>query len=444
VIFTGHERTVNVKKNIMASFFVRGIAIITGFISVPLTLGYINNTEYGIWITMNTLVAWFSYFDIGIGNGLKNKLIVAFANKNLSLARQYISTAYFFIFLIVLLFIAIFYSVVHFISFEKLLNIQSSTGMKLGTVMAIIFFTFCIQFLLNLINTILFAEQHQYLSSPFDIAGNILNLLLIYILIKTTQGSLVLLALSMAFKTLLVFSISNIYFFKTRYRALVPSIKYFNFALRKDLLSLGIKFFVIQISFVIIYQTTNIMISNLFGPEEVTPYSISYKLFSIIPMLFFIICSPFWTAFGDSYAKKDFQWIKRSISKLNQVWLLFALINTVLLIFSNFIFKIWIGNKVHIPFIISLIISANNIVTIWLTIYVNFINGTGKVHLQFLIAIISCVLFIPCAYYLAKSLNLGIIGLLLTSLIFNLLAIIYIPLQYKKLMTENAKGIWLK
>ena len=75
----GNKRTLRAKKNITVSFISKAISILIGFIIVPLTLSYIGEVEYGIWLTIASIISWFSFFDIGLGNGLRNKLAEALA-----------------------------------------------------------------------------------------------------------------------------------------------------------------------------------------------------------------------------------------------------------------------------------------------------------------------------------------------------------------------------
>lgn len=69
----GHERSIKAKKNILASFIIKGLSIAISLVLVPLTINYINPTQYGIWLTLSSIVAWFSFFDIGLTQGLRNK-----------------------------------------------------------------------------------------------------------------------------------------------------------------------------------------------------------------------------------------------------------------------------------------------------------------------------------------------------------------------------------
>src|SRR5438876_10388425 len=76
----GHERTIRIKKNIFSSFLLKSASIFIGMIMVPMTINYVNPTQYGIWLTLSSMISWFSFFDIGLGNGLKNKLAAANAS----------------------------------------------------------------------------------------------------------------------------------------------------------------------------------------------------------------------------------------------------------------------------------------------------------------------------------------------------------------------------
>ena len=93
-ITSGNERSVKAKKNIIASFLNKGVAIIISLLIVPITINYLNSEQYGIWLTLSSTVAWIAYFDIGLGHGFRNKFAEAKANGDLILARKYVSTTY--------------------------------------------------------------------------------------------------------------------------------------------------------------------------------------------------------------------------------------------------------------------------------------------------------------------------------------------------------------
>ena len=67
--FKGNQRSVMAKKNVLASMLIKGADVVIYLLLVPLTLGYLNAYEYGIWLTLSSILTWINSFDIGLGNG---------------------------------------------------------------------------------------------------------------------------------------------------------------------------------------------------------------------------------------------------------------------------------------------------------------------------------------------------------------------------------------
>ena len=93
-IFSGDSRTALVKKNIAGSFLIKGWNSLVQLLLVPATLQCLSQYEYGIWLTISSILLWIDQFDIGLGNGLRNKLAESLANKDFNTARKLISTTF--------------------------------------------------------------------------------------------------------------------------------------------------------------------------------------------------------------------------------------------------------------------------------------------------------------------------------------------------------------
>ena len=122
----GHDRTVKAKKNIIASVFLKGTSIVIGFLMVRITLNYLDQTKYGIWLTVSSITAWISFFNMGLGGGLKNRLAVAFAKNDYELGKTYVSTTYA-ILTIIISIVAIFFFVFNvYLDWSEILNTEKS------------------------------------------------------------------------------------------------------------------------------------------------------------------------------------------------------------------------------------------------------------------------------------------------------------------------------
>ena len=62
------------RNNILLSGMLKFVGLATSFLIVPVTLHYLDNEPYGIWMTISSMAFWIFTFDIGLGNGLRNYL----------------------------------------------------------------------------------------------------------------------------------------------------------------------------------------------------------------------------------------------------------------------------------------------------------------------------------------------------------------------------------
>jgi len=436
----GNKRSIKAKKNIVLIAFIKGCSIAVSLLIVPITIHYVNPTRYGIWLTLTSIVGWFSFFDIGLGHGLRNKFAEAVTKENFELARIYVSTTYAIMAIIISIILLIFCCINPFLNWANILNTPSGMEEELRLLALIVFVFFCIQFVLRLITTIITANQQPAKASVFDFLGSLFSLTLIFILTKTTSGNLIYLGTVFSITPVLVLISSSLWFYTHQYKKFAPSFKYIKFHYARDLMSLGIKFFIIQMAGVILYQTSNIIIAQLFGPEQVTPYNIAYKYFSIVTMAFSIIMMPFWSATTEAWINKDIPWIKNTINKLVVVWGLIAFATLVMLVFSNFIYRMWVGKEIKVPISISIVIAGYVIINGWCNIFSQFLNGVGKIKLQLYSSLIGAVINIPIAIFLGK--HLGIYGIILSTCFLGLINAVWSPIQYRKILTNRAKGIW--
>lgn len=438
----GHERSINTKRNILFLFIIKGLNIIISLILVSMTISYVNPERYGIWLTLSSIIIWISFFDIGFGNGLRNKFAEAKAKGDTKTAQIYISTTYAFFILIFTTLWLVFIIVNHFIDWPIVLNASNDMKRELNILASVLISYFCLQFFLKLITIILTADQKPSNASIIDLIGQSISLLVIFILTKYTKGSLIFLGLAMGIAPIVVLIISSFYLFRYKYSQYRPKLSCVRFAEGKSIMNLGIRFFVVQIATLVIYQTNNIVIAHLFGPKDVTVYNIAYKYFSALSMVFFIILTPFWSAFTDAYVRKDINWMETSIKKLEKIWLMITLCGILMLLISKYIYLFWIGDKVIIPFSISAFTFLYFLVYSRFSLYIYLLNGIGKIKLQLIINVILALLNIPVVLFL--GFRYGLAGVIVGNIIISLPHVIYSPIQLKMVIKNQAFGIWNK
>ncbi len=187
----GNARSINAKKNIVFIAILKGLGIAISLFLVPITIHYVNPTRYGIWLTLSSIVGWFCFFDIGLGNGLRNKFAEAVASGKTELARTYVSTTYAILIIITSIVLFLFYCINPFLDWTKILNTPADMSGELSSLALIVFSFFCLEFVLQLMTTIITANQQPAKASVFGFLGNLFSLGIIYILTKTTSGRLI-------------------------------------------------------------------------------------------------------------------------------------------------------------------------------------------------------------------------------------------------------------
>ncbi|GAB4039721.1 lipopolysaccharide biosynthesis protein [Spirosoma jeollabukense] len=436
----GHERTLTAKKNIAMSFLVKGGSILISLSLVPLTINYVTPAQYGIWLTISSIIGWLNFFDIGLGNGLRNNLAYSLATGKIDEAKSYISTTYVALAVVSSLLFCLLFIINPFVNWHLVLNIPVNELTNIQAITLIVIGCFCIQFVVQTITIVLTATHQSAKASLISLLSQFVVLIIIFILSRHQTGSLLTLVTVLAGVPLLTLLVATIYLYRHSLNYIAPTLKKVDLKMAKGLLKTGGVFFAIQIGALVLFQTDNIIITQVLGPAHVTTFNISYKLFSVITMGFTIIVTPLWSAFTDAYAKKDFEWINACLQRMKKIWLGFTIATVCLLFLSPQIYTIWIGTRIPVPISLSVAMAVYVVAYTWQTMHVFLLNGTGKVRLQLILVTLSALLNIPLAIFLGKL--YGLPGIISANTIFFIGMGITFSIQCSLITKQTATKIW--
>jgi O-antigen/teichoic acid export membrane protein len=417
---------------------------VANLLLVPLTINYLDNENYGIWLTLSSFIAWFSFFDIGLGHGLRNKFAEAKADGDIELAKGYVSTAYFTIACICLVFFLLSTLISRYINWSQVFNTSDTLEGHLGILMPIVFGCFSIRLILTLITSIYTGDQNHSIQGKIGFIVATSSLFLIWILTQTSNSSLLLFGIVFSCLPILILFVLNIYAFSSRFKEYIPNRFYVKSVYFKDIFGLGITFFVIQISVIVMFSTDNLIITQLLGPKEVVPYNIAYKYMGLSSMLFTMILVPFWSSITVAYAKGDLEWIKQSMKQLVKFSIWAVIIIFIMVLIAPIVYQTWVGNLVTIPFFLTLCMAIYFVISVLYAPFNYFVNGIGKIKLHMYVYAFGAILNIPLSVFLVKYTSLGVEGVIIATIICIFPNLILFPIQYVKLINKTAKGIWNK
>ena len=434
----GNERSIKAKKNTLYMFFIQGVSMLISLLLVPMTLDYVDPTTYGVWITLSSMIVWIRVLDIGINNGLRNKLTQAFANKDFKTAKKYVSTTYAMLTMIFIPIMVVLLFFVPIIDWYRLLNLPHADVKGLAIAIAIVISQFCLNFILSTINIILVSDQNPASAKFRSLIQQIVSLIIIFILIQTTKGSLVNLCAGLCIAPLVVVLIFNITLFTGKYKSISPTFKCVDFKLAPSLLSIGLKFFIIQIGFIVQYQISNFLILRYYGPEDVTSYNIAFKYFNTLYTIWIILISPIWAATSDAITKGEYSWVKNTIKKYTQLIVLFILLYFLMLLMSTFIYDLWLGEKIIVPVNFSFWIMMYNIVICFGAIYINVLNGAGILKVQTISSIFSPIVFI-LTFIVLNKMGFSVIAVPIAGILSSFNGLFFAPIQCYSIFFRNKR-----
>ena len=436
-----HPRTRKAQINILLGLIVKGGGMLISLLLVPLTIDYLSKEVYGTWLTISSIVTMMTFLDIGIGNGLRNKFSEAIAVQDIKLARAYVSTAYAIFGAIQLILVSIFLIVVWYIPWQRIFNTQINVT-QLQTVVLITVLAMAVKLLLDILSYVLFALQESSVVGFMTFLTNLLTLVGTYALSRFTESSLIYIAAMTAVTPIVIITIAGIILYWKRLRIYRPAIKLVNTAYASSLLSLGYKFFAIQIAVIVLFYTDNIIITQLFGPSEVTTYNVAFRYFNAINTIFAIAITPYWSAFTEAAVKNDQAWMVRTYTYLQKLWLILVILVVLMTVLAEPVYSFWIGNRVTIPPALNMCMGLFIIISCWNSTAVAVVNGLGKIRLQLYYSTFSAIINIPLAITLGRTLHMGSAGVILATSLCLLIGSVYSTMQAKKLIAGTATGIW--
>ena len=423
----------NYKRNIYLNYIFKFISMILGLMVVKINLKYLGASLYGLWVTIASIVSWMSSGDFGIGNGLRNKLAEAYGNNNINEQYKYIATA---VNILSKVSIGLFAIIIIICELLFKFNVLVSV---IRIPMYITAAFFCINLVVGISQSIAYSIQKSWLTSLTNCSVQLLSVIFVSILnmIKAPQN-LILFSVVNGICTTLP-NICLLLLLNNKFLNFINQIHAF-YDKRKirDILNVGFQFFALQLCSIILFSTDSVIISNLFGSSQVTTYSVVSKVYDTGAGLFSVLLMALWSAVTLKIIQNDVQWIKNQIKQLIGIWLMFCLGVLIVSLNINKIICIWLGEE-NIIFnnMLVFVFATYCVVTTGYGIFVNILNGMGKVKLQLILAICESVVNIPLSVFLGKSVGLGIMGVKLATLLCVCVSAVILPIQTIKILKER-------
>ncbi len=341
---TQDARIQGILRGSFTGLLSRGSTLLTSAITLPLTVRYLGAEEYGVWITVSGSVAMLAVLDLGLANTLTNRIAEAAAQGNESLAQKYYATAFWLTAAISLCLGLILLCVLPHVNWSNLFHLRDP---RLASAAAQCVAIACVSSLiglpLNLVTRVLGGYQQLHIANYFVMVNSILTLVAIAggVLLRF---SLVQLMLCYCVFVNLGLLCLNLWFSFLRSPALKPLPWKLQRQVAGELFGEGTLFFVIQLCNIIVFNSDNLVITHYLGADQVTPYSVAWRLVTYATLLQQLVMPAAWPALADAFHRGDNEWLRSTYRALSRRSVAAVGATALCLgIFGRPLVRLWIG-----------------------------------------------------------------------------------------------------
>lgn len=433
IIFKKNRSLIN---NIIGAFIIKGGSLILSLFTMPAYINYFENqTVLGLWFTILAVLNWILMFDLGLGNGLRNKLPIALAEKDYKKIKEYISSTYISTAILIIFISIVSYFLFPYIPWNFLFNIDSNIISHDTLVISIIivFIGIMFQFLLKIITSVLYAIQKSAIVNLLSLLSSLITFLAV-VSMKTTnlEQSLIIMSWVNVLAVNIPLLIVSIIIFVTILKKSKPSFKSYRKEYAVDILRVGSVLLWLQIVFMIISSTNEFLISFLSSPDSVVEYQAYNKIFNAISSLFILALTPIWSAVTEAQVIKNYQWIKKLSKILYIMGIVVFLLEFSLVPFLQNIINIWLGKDIiKVEMLYAIIFVISNSIFILHNINTSIGNGMSYFKVQIIWMTFAAVINIPLAFMFVKIFD-GWIGVVVANIVSLLPFEIIQPIYMKR------------
>lgn len=386
-----------------AAVLARAVQIATSLITIPLTIHYLGNERFGLWMAISSVLAMANFADFGIGNGVLNTVADAFGKDDFDRIRRAISSGFAVLSAVGLALLAMFASTFVWVSWADVFRVTSVQA-RAEAAPALMVFAFCfaLNIPLDLVQRAQLGLQQGFRMNLWQGCGSLAGLAGVVAGIRMHAG-LPLLVAALAGTPVAATALNAVHFFVFSRPDLRPRRQFVSRQALAQIFSLGTLFFVLQLVAAVAFSADNFIIARTLGAASVPDYSIPQRMFSLISLVVTMLVTPLWPAYGEAISRGDIPWVRRTLGRSFAMAFIFAAgASTAMLLIAPRLLAWWIGPRLSPPFVLLLGLALWTVVDCCGSTLAMFLSGASIMRFQIIVASIFGVTCLATKVYLTR------------------------------------------
>jgi len=435
------ERARKIAQSAAMGMVAKLLNVLSGLITVPITLPYLGVEQFGIWMALTGFVAFLVFSDFGLSIGLKSCLAKTFAENDQSKAGLYISTT--FVLLVGIAFVLALFTVLIITNIDlqgviKLQSIENQDVLQNTAVTLLIIFSLGMPS--AVIHRTLEAYQLGAIANSAIAIGRLFSLFSIFLCVYTNQSLTVMASFYMGLPLLSMYICG--FWMCVKNKWMRPSVSKYNKICAGEIFAIGKLALSAQLGASMMSTGPLLVLSSVFGAAAITPYAITKRMFDAVTMVLSEFLYPLWPAYGEAAARNDFKWIKETFKKSVVMSLMLFLPIFVLLSFiGQDVIYLWSHDTSAVPsWFLLMVCNIWTLLLLLVRILSMFLNGLNQFKGQAVYGLILPFLALLSGWLMSDSIGMPL-SILLMIFVGELLRILFMSIEVKGMMTKFNKKI---
>ena len=400
-----------------------GMAVMV--MSVTLTLPYLGEERFGVWMTIASFAGMLTFLDLGIGNALTNHIAKAVTHDRHETLSSAISGGLGLMLLVGVVMALILIVIASQLPWQSLIKVKDTV---LYDEIRIACMWFAGLFGLNLFTSsimrVFSGLQQAYYGHIAASVGSWLALVALWWLTQKHAGISILLIVSLGAQSLSGLFLLGLLIQKKLllargiFRAIGREYKV--------LFHSGSLFFILQIGCMIGWGADSLIISATLGASQVAVYNVTQRLFQFVSQPLAMMNAPLWAAYADAHARHDSEFIKKTLKRSLFLTLGSAILGAIILLsIGQQVIEIWTKGSIFSPLLFIAVMGVWTIIDSVGNSFAMLMNGCHIVKPQMMSVLIFCMLTIPIKFLFVYE--YGLVGIIVATI---LVYIISVPIFY--------------
>ena len=391
---------------VAGSIGVKLLGLAIQVIAYPVAIAVLGVDRFGVFVVLNSSLAFLYLSGLGIGPGLTMRISAASARNDADEAARLFSSAFFLLLGISALAAAVGLVAAFELPIHELFGDRYDVEREeVRQSLAVFVIAIALTIFTSVGPTARDGYLEQYKNSIFNAIGHVVSIgLLVFVVPEIPTIPVMIIATT---SSLIVAQLLNtVWLTLIDRRHLLPRLSRVSRVTATSLLRTGTGFLVMRIGAVITLHVTSVFLGTMGGPVAIAEFAVVLRVVYVLWGVTQMFTNPFWPALSDAVASKDITWATRASRRLIVALSAIGLCGAMMLaLVGDDVIRVWIGGDVRPSSMMFAFMGLYFFLSTWGNVMDTIVIGMGRIWIVAIVYVFQGILTVCLAIALIEPLG---------------------------------------